>query len=150
LLSVEERLERLERRNAALEAQNLWMRRAGVAAVVVAGATLLVGQVGAQDKAGKAKSIEVSAIKLVDDQGRTRMDLGVDKDGVGLDFFDARGKVRVVVGEGTIEGLGEGAGLWVFDEKERPRVGLGIGKGKDGAGLIVLDEKGKPVAGEGK
>jgi hypothetical protein len=148
MLSVEQRLERLERRNAALEVQNLWMKRAGLVAVVVAGAALWIGPAGAQNKE-KAKAIEVTGIKLVDDAGKTRMDLGVDKDGVGLDIRDANGKTRVVLGEGTIEGLGEGAGLWVFDEKERPRVGLGMGK-DGGMGLIVLDEDGKKVAAEGK
>lgn len=151
MMTVEQRLERLERRNAALAAQNLGMKRAGLAGGVLAGAALLMGQAGAgnQDPAGgKARDLKATSITLVDAAGQTRIELGVDKDGAGLDIRDARGKTRVAIGEGTVEGLGEGSGVWVFDEKERPRVGLGIGK--NGSGLIVLDENGKPVAGEGK
>ena len=146
MLSVEDRLQRLEERNAALEVQNRWMKRAGLAAVVLGGAALLAGQAGAQGK-DAVKALRVSALEIVDGAGKVRLELGVDKDGAGIDILDANGKSRVVIGEGTIEDLGEGAGLWVFDDKERPRVG--VGTGKHGAGLVVLDEKGKPVAADG-
>lgn len=145
MLSVEDRLEKLERRNATLEVQNRWMKGAGLAAVVLGGAALLAGQAGAQGK-DAPRAIRASSIELVDDAGKVRMELGIDKDGAGIDILDAKGKSRVIIGEGTMEDLGEGAGLWVFDDKERPRVG--VGTGKHGSGLVVLDENGKPVAGQ--
>jgi len=151
MASVEERLDRLDRRNAVLELQNRRMKQGGLAAAVVAGAALLMAPAGARDQGGdavKAKSIEATTITLIDGAGKTRIEIGVDKDGAGLDVRDANGKTRVVIGEGAVEGLGQGAGLWVFDDQERPRVGLGIGK--DGSGLVVLDENGKPVAAQGK
>jgi len=149
--SIEERLDRIETRNARLEAENRWWKRASLAATAAASAALLVGQAGARDKDGdalKAKTIEAQEITLVDATGKPRVEIGVDKDGAGIDVRDVKGKVRLALGEGGGDKAGGGAGLWVFDEKERPRVGMGLGK--EGTGLVVLDENGKPVAGEGK
>ena len=147
--TLEERLERLERRNEGLEARNRLFTRSALGLGGLVGVALLMGQAAAKDgDKAKFKSIVVEQVTVVDKAGKIRMEIGVDKQGAGLDIRDANGKVRVAIGEGTITGLGDGAGTWVFDEKERPRVGLGVGK--DGNGLIVLDENGKPVAGEGK
>jgi hypothetical protein len=149
MLTFEERLERLERRNTSLENQNRWLKRAGMLGVVALGTVWLIVPAGAQ-QAEKVGTIKTREIVLVDDTGKPRLELGVDKNGAGLEIKDAQGKTRVVVGEGTIPGLDNnpGAGVWIFDDKERPRVGVGVGK--DGVGLVVLDEKGKPVDGAGK
>ncbi len=149
MLTFEERLERLERRNTSLENQNRWLKRAGMLAVVALGTAMLIVPAGAQ-QAEKVGTIKTREIVLVDETGKPRLELGVDKNGAGLEIKDEQGKTRVVVGEGTIPGLdaNPGAGIWVFDDKERPRVGVGVGK--DGVGLVVLDEKGKPVDGAGK
>jgi hypothetical protein len=147
--SLEERFQRLEQRNEALEAQNRRIRRLGLGGLAVVGIALLMGQAAApKDDPAQFKAVKATMITLVDENGKTRLELGTDKSGAGVDVRDANGKVRVVIGEGVIEGLGEGAGLWVFDEKERPRVG--IGSGKHGHGMVVLDENGKPVAGQGQ
>ena len=147
---LEERLERLERRNLALEGSARRWRVGTLAVALLGGSAALMGQAAprADDAAIRAASVTTREINIVDDKGKVRLEIGVDKDGAGIDVRDARGKVRLVLGEGTRDGPGEGTGLWVLDDQERPRVGLGLGK--KGSGLVVLDEDGKPVAGEGK
>jgi hypothetical protein len=171
--SLEERLARLEQNNRSLEATNRRQGRWGLAGVGLLGAVVLMGQAASDDKNGgaaKFKSIEAGEITLVGEGGKGRVEIGVDKDGTGLDVRDAKGvvrltigldkdgagldirdaagKTRVSIGEGTADGHKDSAGAWVFDAKGRRRVGLGVGEG--GGGLIVLDENGNPVAAQGK
>lgn len=147
-MTLEQRLQHLEVRNARLETRARVVNRVlGFGGVAVAGLAVLMGQAPKTDAPAKLK---VSELIIVDDQGKTRVEIGVDKDGAGMAVRDAKGKARLIMDEGTIEGLGEGSGFWVMDEEERPRVGVWIGKKGDGPGLVVLDEKGKPVSGVGK
>ena len=153
MASLEERLNSLEGRNKVLEKRSRLLMRAAVGGAAVAVLAIMVGlreatPEPANSEAVKFGTVEAREITLVDKNGKIRVAIGVDDDGAGIDVRDAHGNVRVVIGEGKIEGLGAGSGAWVFDEQERPRVGLGVGK--EGTGLIILDEKGKPVAGDGK
>jgi len=151
MATLEERLDRLERRNDALERAARRWRLLGLGSLALAAGVSLIGRASARDDknpdAVKFKAIEADSLTIVDTKGKTRLVLGVDARGAGLDVMDANGKLRIDLGEGTTKAMGEGTGLWAFDDQERPRVGLGLGK--NGNGLVVLDEDGKPVAGGG-
>ncbi len=126
-MSVEERLERLER-------QNKWMKRIGAVGVAFVAAVLLMGQ-------GKAsqpvKVVVAEKFVLTDSDGKTCGEWGTDRGLVRLLLRDQEGHELVSLAaneEGTI------ATLVLMDKGGKNRVELG--GGIEGAGLSLNDWKG--------
>jgi hypothetical protein len=88
LADLTARLERLERQNRGLKA-------GAVAAILVAGLALLLRGGGAQG-VDKPPYLKASALDIVDDSGKVRVGMGVDKDGhSSLTLSDAGGVTRL-------------------------------------------------------
>ena len=102
-MSVEERLERLER-------QNKWMRRLGAVGVALVAVVFLMGQ-------GKEPpDLVVRALTLKDAAGKTRAELGVRDGAPILTLKDEAGRPRVALSQEIME----------FFDSSGPRVSLGM------------------------
>src|SRR5262249_39685080 len=133
-----EEMATLSARVARLERQNRWLRLGGLAVLVVAGTSLLLGshadptaktldveRLGGADTLGRQGGVlhvtkgDDPAVSLVlyDENERPRAGLGVNKDGPGLYFTDATGKHRAVLSKNN-----DGIGLDLLDEEGRPRM----------------------------
>ncbi len=126
-MSVEERLERLER-------QNKWMRRLGAVGVALVATVILMGQGKASQP---AKVVVAEKFVLMDSDGKTWGEWGTDRGLVRLLLRDQEGHdlVRLSANEeGTI------AALVLMDKGGTNRVELG--GGIEGAGLNLNDWKG--------
>ena len=135
-----EDLTALSARVARLERQNRWLKRGGLAALVIVGTALLLGS-----RAEPAKTLEVErlvlrdtfgrqraalqvtkgddpAVSLIlyDENERPRAGLGVNKDGPGLYFTDPNGKHRAVIARNN-DGIGLENGGWLpcWTQKQR-------------------------------
>lgn len=86
--SIRERLERLER-------QNRWFKRAGVAALLLAAAVVVMGQ------ARPSRTVTANKFVLQDRQGRTRAILEDSAGRTTLTFLDTAGRGRMVLAGGT-------------------------------------------------
>jgi hypothetical protein len=151
-----DRLDRLERRNDALAAQNRLLRVLLVAAVVAGGVALLGGRADAQpDKA----AVKATAFIVVDDKGKERARLAMDADGVGLTLLDGRGKeaaaVQVARGrpalvlraddgdsEAVLGVLSNGPQLRLKYEKQQTVL---VSSSKVGTRLEMVHEAGRPA-----
>jgi hypothetical protein len=149
--AIEERLENLER-------QNRRMKLAGLGAMVIAGAFVLMGQA----RLVHPSTITATKFVLVDSQGRQRATLDMYKGSPILGLFDANGNMRVV-----LSALPEGPGLALSDAKgntraemdafsDSPELALSDAKGNtrvmlsalpEGPGLALYDAKGNTRAG---
>ena len=96
-MSIEERLERLERQK--------WMRRLGAAGVALVVAVFLMGQ------GKKPPDLVVRSLRLTDAAGRTRAELGVRGGVSALTLKDEAGRprVRLVAGKTVSEVILRGA-----------------------------------------
>jgi hypothetical protein len=123
--SVLERLEKLER-------QNRRFKRAGLVVMLLAGATLLIGQAKSQWKA------EAEMFILKDAEGKVRAELGMAVHGPHLAFYDAAGTRRAVLGI-----VQKGPGLFFLDTTQKRRVAIGVVE--KGPVLLLFDEDGNTV-----
>jgi hypothetical protein len=112
-MTLDQRLEKVER-------ENRWMRRIGMVAAAVAAAVFLIGQ--AKEK--EPQDLEVRSLKVKDRDGKARVTLGTDADGVPhLRFADEHGKLRAMLG--TLEEDLLCLTLWDRDFKVRAALGMG-------------------------
>ena len=130
-MTVEERIENLEWGLAKSKRQN---RR-----LVVAGAVLLAGATFFLAAWARPVDVRARSFILVDQDGRTRAQLVIEKEGPKLVLGDENGNIRAGLNANT-----EGTGLFLFDENGKTRVMLGATS--DGPGLFLDDENGKTRA----
>jgi hypothetical protein len=134
VLSIEERLKRLEEENKRL-------RLLALGVVVLSGGSLLLAAATAVRARlpQPVRIVEAERFVLRDASGKTRAVLGMDADGLGLRFYDASGKVRAVLGL-----IADWPRLTLSDASGKPRAWL---EGTpDGAALDLTDASGKPRA----
>jgi hypothetical protein len=134
--AIEERLEKLER-------QNRRMKLAGLGAVVIAGAFVLMGQASGPGSDWKTVSggppeVRAKSFVLVDANGETRARLYMSAPAKGpeLDLLDAKGNPRV-----ELAVTSNGPALQLNDASGNPRAELGAAP--NGPGLILYDANGK-------
>jgi len=115
-MTIEERLENMEREVGRLQRRNRWLLGA---ILFVAGGLIVPGvfkitaiRVRSQE-AGTTKEVRARSFILEDEKGKVRAMLAVGEFGPRLSLYDENGKVR--------------AGLWAY---------------KDGPGLALYDENG--------
>ena len=125
--SVHERLEKLEKQNRRL-------KRAGLVVMVLAGATLLIGQAKPQVQ----WKVEAERFVLMDANGKLRAELGMAEHGPHLAFYDAEGTRRAVLGI-----VQKGPGLFFLDTTQKRRVAMGLAE--KGPVLFFFDEDGNTV-----
>jgi hypothetical protein len=130
-MTVEERLENLERELAKSKRQNL---RLAIGGAVVMTCVVIFLAAWARPTDVRARSFIVA-----DENGTERAALAVDKHGPALRLLDKKGNLRVVLAVDK-----DGPGLDLFDEKDNLNVVLGANK--DGAVLALADEDGKAGA----
>ena len=123
--SVLERLEKLERQNHRL-------KRAGLIVMVLAAATLLIGQAALKWK------VEAQSFVLKDENGKVRAELGMAGHGPLLALYDEDGARRAVLGIAE-----RGPGLFLLDSTQRRRAAFGVVD--KGPVLILFDEEGKTI-----
>jgi len=122
-MTVEERLERVERELAQAKRRSMAL---AAAICVLGGAWVLwlsIDTVEAQ-AAGTPEVVRAHRFEVVDEDGKTRATLAVHDRGPRLRLFDENGTPRAEVaaakdGEGVIE-----PGLWLYDNKGQWRVAL--------------------------
>ena len=144
-MTVEERIENLERELARAKHRNRRLTLVGIG--LVGGICAVAWAVtGAESKAqtqpagGAERVIRAHSFVVEDENGKTRGGLGGFKDGPALSLFGENGKpcAALAVNE-------KGSLVSLSDENGKPRAWLGAGK--DGWGLYLWDENGKPRAG---
>jgi len=123
-------LERLE----TLEKQNRRLKRAGLVVMVLAGATLLIGQAKPQVQ----WKVEAERFVLMDANGKLRAELGMAGHGPHLAFYDAEGTRRAVLGIAQ-----KGPGLFFLDTTQKRRVAMGVVE--KGPVLLFFDENRKTI-----
>ena len=119
-------------RLANLERQNRRFKRTGLAAMVLAGATLLIGQATPQWK------VEAERFVIKDAEGKVRAELGMAGHGPLLALYDEDGTRRAVFGIAE-----KGPGIFFFDAIQKRRVDLGVAE--KGPVLVLYDENGNAV-----
>lgn len=147
----------LEERIDDLERQNRRMKLAGVAVVLIAAASLLMGWVSPQSKVLEGEKLLIqdaegrvgacleaseqgSSLTLHDKNGGLRIRLAVAGDRPNLSLTDKDGQSRILLD------LDEnGPGLWLFDENGVQRADFAILKGYPYVGF--QDEEGDSCAG---
>ncbi len=125
-MTVEERLTQLERKNRRL---TLAMLLTGVAAA-------LVVMIGMARSDAVPDLVRAHRFELLDENGKMRAALGVDKDGPGLVLRDQNEKARAALAV-----YKKGSGLDLTDEAGKVRAALVVDK--KGPWLALLDENEK-------
>jgi len=141
-MTIEERLESMERELGRMKRRNRWLL--GAILIVVGGlsapkvfettASLARAQTG-----GTVKEIRARSIVIEDENGKTRATLAANKDGSNLALYDEKGK-----GRAGLTVTKDGPGLTLFDINGKNRAGLAVIK--DGPGLVLYDESGNARA----
>jgi hypothetical protein len=145
--STEVRLENLERELAETKAElcrvrrrSLWLLRGGFLVAGLLALAWMFMDAGRPAQARRSATVhrETGAKRfvLVDEKGKPRAILGMNKDGPGLALLDEKGNVRVSLGLTEV-----GPVLALLDEEGRSRAVLRVTK--EGPGLALLDENGK-------
>ncbi len=145
--STEVRLESLERELTQTKAavfrmrrHNLCILRAVILMVVLLALAWMFMDTGrpAQARGGAVVHRETGAKRfvLVDEKGKSRAILGMNKDGPGLALLDEKGNVRVSMGLTEV-----GPVLALLDGAGHSRAILRVTK--EGPGLALLDENGQ-------
>ena len=131
-MTIEERLENIERELGRQKRRNRWL----LGAVLV---IAVISIIALAQMAGTSKQIRARSILIEDEKGQRRAWLGVDNDGPTLSLWDENGETRaiLVVGKG-------GPGLVLSDEKGRRRAAMSVVA--DIPGLALSDENGKGLA----
>ncbi|MHC4223244.1 MAG: hypothetical protein ACYSX0_11970 [Planctomycetota bacterium] len=109
-MSLEERLQRLER-------QNRWFKRIGATAVAVVAVVVLIGQAGPK----KLPDLEVRSLKVKDEEGNVRASISPFEQGAALGLSDKEGKARMMLGVwgGPFIGFHDGKGeTFTFGQKK--------------------------------
>ena len=127
---VELEIETLARRLDRVERENRRLKRAGVVALAMIAAVILMGQA---TESKVVKVIEAEKFVLRDGQGRQRAELFAHKDVSGLAFSDQKGRVRIVMGVDK-----DSQTFHLMDEKQIPRVSIGLDE-KKGSTLLMWD-----------
>ncbi len=161
-MTVEERIERLERELAAAKRRNRWLMAAAVLAVVglAWAGNRITGIAQAQEADTGPKVVRANQFILEDEKGRMRATLAVSKDTSALRLYDKSGKPRAVLGvlgdAGPALVLNDGNDktrvqlivlrdvpvLALMDGNDKSRIKLGVLK--DGEPVLALhDETGK-------
>lgn len=134
-MTIEERLENMERELGRQKRRNRWL----LGAILVLLGGLVAAGVFKTTRAqgtGTANVIRARNIIVEDKFGKVRGWLGVLENGPSLMLYDRNEKVCV----GLIASEEHGPFLALFDENGEQRVGLGVHK--DGPGLELSDENG--------
>ena len=142
-MTIEERLENMERELGRQKRRNRWLLGAIIVllgGLVAAGAFKTTVTTAQAQGAGTAKLISANNFFLIDENGRPRAALFVGKDGPSLSLSDENGKTRV-----WLRADKDGVGLGLYDENGKNRALLVAGK--DGPSLSLGDENGKIRAG---
>jgi len=133
--AIEERLEKLER-------QNRRMRLAGLGALLIAGAFVLMGQASRP----RTQTVRAKSFVLVDANGMTRARLHMSAVGLVLSFYDAEGVSRAglsVMSDGPVLALNDANGkprVWLSVSSEGPLFNLFDAKGESRAALSVSSD----------
>ena len=115
---VEPTMETLARRLDRVERENRRLKQAGVVALAVIAAVVLMGQ-----GTGKvAKVVEAKRFVLLDASGETRAVLTQTKGGSSLYLYDDKGKLRV----GLVSGAADETGLSLYDADGERRAILAL------------------------
>ncbi len=125
----------LEDRMARLERQNNIMKLAGLTALLIAAAVVLMGQ-ATQPEA--PEEVRGRRLVIVDEDGGVRATLGATDSGARLLMYDTAGNLRLDMDVSEF-----GPGLVLNDSGRRTRVGLGVFD--VGPRLWMLDEADQPV-----
>ena len=139
MMTIEERLENMERELGRLKRRNRWLLGA---ILLVAGGLIAPGvfEITAtrarSQEAGTAKEIRASRFVLEDAKGKTLAALALEEFGPGLALFDENGTPRAGLWADK-----DGPSLSLFDENGKNRAGLWASK--DGPRLALSDENGK-------
>jgi hypothetical protein len=128
-MTIEERLNRLERKNRRL---TLAMLLTGVAAALVVTLGMAKTEVVPDE-------VKAHSFKLLDDNGNTRAALDVTKDGVGLALLGGKGNTQAALSVANEEAM-----LVLSDTNDKPRIAMAMSK--DGPMLQLGDESGKTRA----
>jgi hypothetical protein len=163
-MTIEDRLENMERELGLVKRRNRWLLGA---ILLVAGGLIVpavfettVFRAWAQGS-GTAKEIRARSIFIEDENGTARVALSAGKDLSGLMLWDENGKLRAGLSttkdgprlelfdengntSAKLAALTDGLGLWLWDQKKGCAV---LGKTKDGTLLSLCDGNGKPRAG---
>jgi len=140
-MTIEERLENMERELGRQKRRNRWLLGAILVllgGLVAAGVfKTMITPVQAQ-VAGTVKQIRAKGFVVEDENGKGRATLAASKDGSGLVLWDENGKTRI--------GLGifkDGPDLRLWDENGKPRAALGMVE--DGPRMILSGPDGKVI-----
>lgn len=137
-MTIEERLEDMERELRCVKRRNRWLLGAILLMVVglIAPGVFETTAIRARSKeVGTAKEIRAGSFFLEDEKGEIRARLGVTKEGPGLWIFDENGKTRVALGMAKD---GPMPALWLYDKNGKVRAMLAVDK--DGPMLGLYDE----------
>jgi hypothetical protein len=141
-MTIEERLEKMEKELRRQKQHNRWLL--GIILAVVGGLVVPVlfktTPMQAQTQVSRAdKEIRAKSIFLEDEIGKIRATLAVGKTGPALELYDENGKPRVII---SLQKDGSPS-LALFDKNRQPRAILIMLK--DGTpSLKMYDENGKP------
>ena len=102
-------METLAQRLDKVERENRWLKQAGVVALALIAALVLMGHVVGE------KVIEAERFVLIDSSGDTRAVLAVPEGGSGLYLYDKKGKMRA----GLVGGVADETGLSFYDRAGR-------------------------------
>jgi len=131
-MTMEERIESLERRTARLRLLAVLVT---IGASVMAVGFMAACQSSAQ-AASVAQTIYAKRFVVMDEQGRERGVLTVGRMGPELKLYDQNGKVRIGLGAAAVT-----AGLSLCDQNAQIRADLRVDK-KNGGKLVVRDVQG--------
>jgi len=145
-MTIEERLENMERALGRMKRRNRWL----LGAILLLAGGLIVPAVfettafrARAQGAKTAKEIRAKAFVLEDENGKVRAGLSVFRDVPSLKLSDEYGKTRAAL---TV--IKNGPWLALYDEKGQGRAGLGVLK--DSPHLTFFDENGNDRFAAGK
>jgi len=143
-MTIEERLENMEREVGRVKRRNRWLL--GAILVLLGGLvapgvfktmiTPVQAQVAGMSKEIRARVIHTKGIVIEDENGKICAGLAAGEFGPHLVLFDEKGAVRARLAADT-----DGPGLSLYDEKGPSRAALTVGK--DGPSLTLDDENGE-------
>jgi len=142
MMTIEKRLENMERELGRQKRRNRWLLGAillAVGGLIVPGVFETTVSGARPQTGGTAKEIRSRSIIIEDEKGMVRAMLVATKDGPVLSLSDEKGKDRTWLAVSK-----DGLGLVLFGENGKLRAGLTAQK--NGPGLVLLDENGKSRA----
>jgi hypothetical protein len=136
-MTIEERLEKLERELSRAKFRNRWLLAGVGLAVGIGLVAWAFGPTAALAQSTRAALTEVRANSFIleDENGKVRAMLITTKDGPRLSLLDENGKPRAGLGVSK-----DGPSLSLYDENGKDRAGMAMTK--DGPKLGLFDENG--------